>query len=180
MKIRQLIIGSFLTNCYVLIDGIEAAVIDPGGETKRIIDEADKNGAILEYVILTHYHLDHTLAALKIKEEKGTKILIHEADRDFLKFQADEYLTDNSEIKIGKTFLKIMHTPGHTKGSICLLGKGFIFTGDTIFKEGRGRTDLSGGSQAELEGSLKKLKIILKPGMKVYPGHGEIFNYGQE
>ena len=77
MKIRQLVVGPFLTNCYILIDGIEAAVIDPGGETKKIIDEVDKNGALLKYVILTHYHLDHTLSALEIREKKAAKILIH-------------------------------------------------------------------------------------------------------
>ncbi len=180
MKIKHFIVGPFLTNCYVLIDGIDAAIIDPGGETNEIIGEIDKNGAILKYIILTHYHLDHSLYALKIKEKKVAKILIHEAEKDFLKFEPDEFLTEEGEIKIGKTYLKVIHTPGHTKGSICLLGKGFIFTGDTIFKDGFGRTDLPGGSQADLEKSLRKLKMILKTGMKVYPGHGDIFKYEKE
>jgi len=177
MKIRHLVVGPFLTNCYVLIDGIEAAVIDPGGETKKIIDEIDRHGALLKYIILTHYHLDHTLSALKIKEEKVAKILIHETEKDFLKFEPDEFLTDGSEIKIGKTYLRVIHTPGHTKGSISLLGNGFIFTGDTIFKDGFGRTDLLGGSPADLELSLSKLKKIFKTGMKIYPGHGDVFKY---
>jgi len=177
MKIRQLIVGPFLTNCYVLIDGIEAAVIDPGGETKRIIDEADKNGAIIKYIILTHFHLDHTLSALEIKEKKVAKILIHEAEKKFLKFTPDEFLAEKSEIKIGKTYLEVIHTPGHTKGSICLIGDGFIFTGDTLFQDGYGRTDLPGGSPADLEKSLQKLKLIMKTGMKIYPGHGDAFTY---
>jgi glyoxylase-like metal-dependent hydrolase (beta-lactamase superfamily II) len=180
MKIRRLIVGPFLTNCYVLIDGIEAAVIDPGGEAKKIIDEVDRHGALLKYIILTHYHLDHSLSALKIKEEKPAKILIHEAEKDFLKFTPDEFLTGESEIKIGETYFKVIHTPGHTKGSICLLGNGLIFTGDTIFKDGYGRTDLLGGSAVDLEKSLGKLKLILKPGMEVYPGHGDSFKYQSE
>jgi glyoxylase-like metal-dependent hydrolase (beta-lactamase superfamily II) len=170
-------VGPFLTNCYVLIDGIEAAVIDPGGEMKKIINEVDGHGALLKYIILTHYHLDHSLCALKIKEEKVAKILIHKAEKDFLKFTPDEFLTDGNEIKIGKTYLKVIHTPGHTKGSISLLGNGFIFTGDTLFKDGFGRTDLPGGSPADLELSLSKLKKIFKTGMKIYPGHGDVFQY---
>lgn len=178
MKIRHLVVSTFLTNCYVLIDGIEAAVIDPGGETQKIIQELDKNGAILRYIILTHFHLDHTLSALKIREEKMASILIHEGEKKFLKFEPDEFLIDKSKIKIGKTYLEVIHTPGHTKGSICLLGDGLIFTGDTIFKDGFGRTDLPGGSMADLEKSLRKLKLVLKTGMEVYPGHGEVFKYG--
>jgi len=178
MKIRHLVVSTFLTNCYILIDGIEAAVIDPGGETQKIIQEVDKNGAILKYIILTHFHLDHTLSALKIREEKMASILIHEGEKKFLKFEPDEFLTDKSKIKIGKTYLEVIHTPGHTKGSICLLGDGLIFTGDTIFKDGFGRTDLPGGSMADLEKSLRKLKLVLKTGMAVYPGHGEVFKYG--
>jgi glyoxylase-like metal-dependent hydrolase (beta-lactamase superfamily II) len=178
MKIRQLVVSTFLTNCYILIDGIEAVVIDPGGETQKIIQEVDKSGAILKHIILTHFHLDHTLSALKIKEEKVANILIHEGEKKFLKFEPDEFLIDKSKIKIGKTYLEVIHTPGHTKGSICLLGEGFIFTGDTIFKEGFGRTDLPGGSAADLEASLRKLKLVLKTGMDVYPGHGEVFKYG--
>jgi glyoxylase-like metal-dependent hydrolase (beta-lactamase superfamily II) len=178
MKIRRIVVSTFLTNCYILIDGIEAAVIDPGGETKKIIEEVDKNGAILKYIILTHFHLDHTLSAEKIREEKGAEILIHEAEKNFLKFEPDEFLTEKSGIKIGKTYLEVIHTPGHTKGSICLLGNGFIFTGDTIFRDGFGRTDLPGGSPADLELSLSKLKKMFKTGMKIYPGHGDVFTYG--
>ncbi len=180
MKIRQLVVSPFLTNCYILIDEIEAAVIDPGGETNKIIEEVDKNGAILKYIILTHYHLDHSLSALELKEKKMAKILIHEAEEPFLKFTPDEFLTKEEKIKIGKTYLEIIHTPGHTKGSISLLGDGLIFTGDTLFKDGVGRTDLPGGSPADLELSLLKLKKIFKTGMKIYPGHGDAFIYGKE
>ena len=94
-----------------------------------------------------------------------------------MKFTPDELLTEESEIKIGKTYLEVVHTPGHTKGSISLLGKGFIFTGDTIFKDGFGRTDLPGGSPADLELSIVRLKKLFKTGMKICPGHGDSFKY---
>jgi glyoxylase-like metal-dependent hydrolase (beta-lactamase superfamily II) len=174
LEIKNFIVGPFLTNCYLLISNGEAAVIDPGGGAKLILKEIEKNKAKLKFIILTHGHWDHTLSALKIKKETGAKILLHEAEKEFVKFKVDQFLKED-EIKIGSSLLKVIPTPGHTKGSICLLGQGFIFTGDTIFKDGYGRTDLEGGSKEDLENSLKKLEKILRPGMKVYPGHGEIF-----
>ncbi len=87
----------------------------------------------------------------------------------------DRFLKDEEEIRIGENILKVIHTPGHTPGSICLLGRDFIFTGDTIFREGYGRTDLKGGSEEKFVDSLNRLKAIIKPGMMVYPGHGEPF-----
>jgi len=86
-------------------------------------------------------------------------------------------LKDSDEVKIGESVLKVIQTPGHAKDCICLLGAGFIFTGDTLFENGHGRTDLPGGSQKEMEESLEKLSKIIKPGSTVYPGHGEIFKY---
>jgi glyoxylase-like metal-dependent hydrolase (beta-lactamase superfamily II) len=188
MEIKHLIVGPLLTNCYLLISKGEAAVIDPGGGAKAILKEIEESKAKLKYIILTHGHWDHTLSVLKIREKTGAKILIHEAEKEFVKFAAigeprpegrevDEFLKEDSEIKIGDLVLKVIHTPGHTKGSICLTGENEIFTGDTIFKDGYGRTDLKGGSQKDLENSLEKLKKFLKPGMKVYPGHGETFEY---
>jgi glyoxylase-like metal-dependent hydrolase (beta-lactamase superfamily II) len=174
-EIKHLIVGPLLTNCYLLFSKKEAAVIDPGGGTKTILKEIEESGAKLKFIILTHGHWDHTLSILKIKEKTGARILLHEAEKEFVKFKTDQFLKDGEEIKIGNIVLKVIHTPGHTKGSICLLGNSFIFTGDTIFKDGYGRTDLVGGSQKDLENSLKKLSKILKPGMKIYPGHGDIF-----
>ena len=172
-EIKHLIVGPLLTNCYILISESEALVIDPGGGLKRILKEIGE--AKLKYIVLTHCHWDHFLAAPKLKKVTSAKILIHEDEKDFIKFEVDQFLKEGEEIKFGGDSLKIIHTPGHTKGSICLLGDNFIFTGDTIFEDGYGRTDLPGGSQKDLENSLKKLKQILKPGIKIYPGHGHIF-----
>jgi len=188
-EIKHLIVGPLLTNCYILISKGESLVIDPGADLKQILEELTKNQAKLKYIVLTHCHWDHLLAAPKLKKDynppttlppegrapTGAKILVHKGEKDFMKFNVDQFLKDEDEIKVGEISLKIVHTPGHTKGSICLLGDGFIFTGDTLFEDAHGRTDLSGGSQKEMENSLEKLKKILKPGMKIFPGHGEVF-----
>lgn len=175
MKIKHFILGYFATNSYLLFSKREVGIIDPGGEAEKIVQEIKSKKSKAKYIINTHWHIDHILANLKIKKETGAKILIHEAERDFIKFKPDKFLKDGEKIEIGDVILKVVHTPGHTKGSICLLGENIIFTGDTLFKDGYGRTDLPGGSQKELESSLEKLSKLLKPGMKVYPGHGEIF-----
>jgi hydroxyacylglutathione hydrolase len=101
--------------------------------------------------------------------------LIHEKERDFINFEVDKFLKEGDEIKIGEDILKVLHTPGHTPGGISLLGDGFILTGDTLFKDGYGRTDLEGGSEKDLTDSLDRLSNLLKPGMMIYPGHGEPF-----
>jgi glyoxylase-like metal-dependent hydrolase (beta-lactamase superfamily II) len=173
MEIKQLVVGPLLTNCYILISNKEAVVIDPGAGLKKILKEIE--GKKLKYIILTHYHWDHILGAIKLKEKTGAKILIHKGEKNFIKFQPDQFLDGGEEIKIGNEYLKIIHTPGHTKGSISILGKDFIFTGDTIFEDGFGRTDLPGGSKKDLKESLEKLEKVIKKGMKIYPGHGPTF-----
>jgi len=178
MEIKLLVVGPLLTNCYLLISKGELSVIDPGGDKEEILQEVKRTKAKIKYIINTHGHPDHVLANQEIKKETGAEILIHEEEREFIIFKADRFLKDGDEIKIADSVLEVLHTPGHTKGSICLLDQDFIFTGDTLFKDGYGRTDLPGGSQEELEKSLEKLKKILRPGITVYPGHGEIFKIG--
>jgi len=161
VKIKLLVVGPLLTNCYLVISAGELLIIDPGGEGGKILKEIEVTGAKLKYIINTHNHPDHISANEKIRQVTGAEILID--------------LKNGDEIRIGNSVLKVIQTPGHTKDSICLLGKGFIFTGDTLFKDGKGRTDLPGGSEKDLEKSLEKLKKIIKPETIVYPGHGEIF-----
>jgi len=175
MEIKQLIVGELDTNCYLLISEGELAVIDPGGDSDKILEEIQKSKAKTKYIINTHCHPDHISGNEKIKKETAAEVLIHEKEKDFIAFQADRFLKEGDKIKIGDIVLKVLNTPGHTRGSICLLGDNFIFTGDTLFKEGYGRTDLPGGSQREMEDSLRKLSEILKPGMIIYPGHGQAF-----
>lgn len=175
MKVKRLIVGPLATNCYLLISKDELAIVDPGGGANKILEEIKKMGVKVKYIINTHYHFDHTLANNKIKERTGAKILIHQAEKNFINFKADKFLKEGDKIRVEDSTLKVIHTPGHTKGGVSLLGKDFIITGDTLFKDGHGRTDLPGGSQEDIEKSLDKLSNLLKPGTKVYPGHGEIF-----
>jgi glyoxylase-like metal-dependent hydrolase (beta-lactamase superfamily II) len=179
MEIKPLAVGPLLTNCYLVVSEKELLIIDPGGDGKEILREAEKIKAKVKYIINTHGHPDHIFANEEIRKETGAKILIHEAEEDFISFKPDSLLKDGDEIKIGKSVLKVLHTPGHTRGGICLLAGDSIFTGDTLFKDGYGRTDLPGGSEEQLEKSLEKLEKILKPEMTVYPGHGEIFKISQ-
>jgi glyoxylase-like metal-dependent hydrolase (beta-lactamase superfamily II) len=207
MEIKRFIIGFWQTNCYLLISGNEMVVIDPGPGIKNLLKEIKKSKAKLKYIINTHYHLDHTFSNKILKKETGAEILIHEGEKKFIKFmrvKPNRFLKDGDEIKIGDVILKVIHTPGHTKGSICLLGDGFtphqqkvsdisdvktstmlwvsstggagfIFTGDTLFKDALPVTHFPGGSEKDLKNSFEKLKKILKPGVIVYPGHNQIF-----
>jgi len=175
MEIKRFIVGMFLTNCYLLISDREVAIIDPGGGSKEILKEIQNLKVNLKYIILTHSHLDHIFSVLAIKQKTKAKILIHKDEKEFIKFKVDKFLKEGDRIKIGDDLLEVLHTPGHTKGSICLLGTNFIFTGDTIFKDGYGRTDLTGGSPKNLKESLQKLSKFFKKGIIVYPGHGDIF-----
>lgn len=177
MEIKKLVVGPLLTNCYILSSNKKAILIDPGGDFKEILKSLKEKELL--FIILTHSHFDHTFLAKKIKEEKGGEILIHKKEKEFLEFEADRYLEDGENIKLGKENLKIIHTPGHSPGSICILGKNFILSGDTLFLDGVGRTDLPGGSEKDLKESLEKLKKIIKPEMKIYPGHGPEF-FGRE
>lgn len=175
MEIKRLIVGPLQTNCYLVKSGSDIAIIDPGGDTNHILDEVKKLNGKLIYIINTHFHIDHVLGNQAIKRETGVKVLIHEKEKKYLDFSADRWLKDDEEITIGQEKLKVVATPGHTEGSISLLGNDYIFTGDTIFADGFGRTDLDGGSQTAMIESLQKLADIIYRGMKVYPGHGEIY-----
>jgi hydroxyacylglutathione hydrolase len=174
MEITHIKVGALETGCYILKTGKEALIIDPGGDSQKILENIDGQKAT---IINTHYHYDHTLANKELREKLNAKILIHEKENDFIDFKADKFLKEGYEIKMGDTKLKVFHTPGHTQGSICLLGKGFAFTGDTLFKDGYGRTDLPGGQPEKIFESLKKLDGILKEGDTIYPGHGEPFTW---
>lgn len=162
MRIKRLIVGAIETNCYLLISGSEMAIVDPGGDPDMILDEIKKTGLVPKYIINTHSHFDHVLANEEIKRKTGAEILV---------------LKEDDKARIGEEILKVISTPGHSQDSICLLGEDFVLTGDTLFKDGYGRTDLAGGSEKEIQESLERLAKILKPGTKIYPGHGEIFDY---
>jgi glyoxylase-like metal-dependent hydrolase (beta-lactamase superfamily II) len=175
MEVKRLVIGDFNTNCYFLVLDKEIAIIDAGGQADKILQALKGMKTKVKYIISTHYHFDHVIANERIKRETGAKILIHEDEKKFIGFEPDRFLKDGDEINLNGESLKVIHTPGHTRGSICLHIKNIIFSGDTLFRHGYGRADLPGGSMEQLRDSLDRLSDLLKPGMTIYPGHGEPF-----
>jgi len=175
MRIKRIIVGEFEANCYLVESAGELIIIDPGNEAEKIMAEIIHFKASPRSVILTHHHIDHIGAVQDIAGRLKIPIFIHKKERKYIDFPEINYLEEGDEVRVGNEILRVINTPGHTSGSLCLLGEKVIFTGDTLFKEGYGRTDFSGGSPANMDKSLERLKKLIKPGMAVFPGHGESF-----
>lgn len=191
-------IGSMLANCYIIADEEtkEAAIIDPSAEGEEILKVVNDNNLKVKYIINTHGHMDHIGANAEIKEATGSKILIHEDDRNLLTSpvknlaifygrgtkspSADRLLKDGEIISLGNLKIKVIHTPGHTRGSISLLVNNTLFTGDTLLRNSVGRADLPGASSRMLIQSIRERLLSLEDGIKIYPGHEEETTIGQE
>lgn len=191
-------VGAMLANCYIIADEEtkEAAIIDPSAEEEEILKVVKDNNLKVKYIINTHGHMDHIGANAKIKEATGAKILIHHDDRNLLTSPAknlaifwgrmtksppaDRLLKDGEIIPLGNLKIKVIHTPGHTRGSICLLVDDRLFTGDTLMRNTIGRTDLPGASSKMLVQSIKERILPLGAGIEVYPGHEGETTIGQE
>ncbi|PJE67864.1 hypothetical protein COU95_00010 [Candidatus Shapirobacteria bacterium CG10_big_fil_rev_8_21_14_0_10_40_9] len=183
MEIEKVVVGPLATNCYIVSEKNEAIVIDPGGEPEKIFSVLPTTN--LTHIILTHAHPDHlgALSALKNEFPKA-KFLIHKGELPILKslhlkVKPDGFLneskleTGNKQSLLLRNWnLEILHTPGHSPGGICFKVGDFLFTGDTLFAEGVGRTDYPFSSQKDLIKSLKKLGKLPKD-LKIYPGHGQ-------
>ena len=176
LDIENLVTGEYEANCYLVSSDGEFAVIDPGENAEIILERLGELGINPKYVINTHHHFDHAFANEEVRDKTGAEILVHEGENGYIDFEPDRFLSEGDIIQIGKDFLRVLHTPGHTKGSVCLVGEGMIFTGDTLLKDAFGRTDIPGGDEEELAHSLQKVVRVLEPGMTVYPGHGEEFD----
>ncbi len=178
MEIQSIKVGSLSTNCYFLTSENEIVIIDPGEDSEKVIEKIKEKKRKVKYIILTHYHPDHTQEAQKIKDFFDSEIIAHREDVGFLNFSGigvDKLVEDKEKINFGNSSLEVIHTPGHTEGSICLAGNGFIITGDTLFEDGWGRTDLPGGSSYKMKKSLEKIKNFVNQKTKIYPGHGNSF-----
>ena len=177
MLVKTIKVGNLQTNCYIVIDekSREAVVIDPGDEPSKILP-AIKDLKV-RYLILTHGHPDHFGAIDKLKKETKASILMNA--KDSWAFKPDQDLKEGDEIRFGDLVLKVLCTPGHSQGSVCLYTRGFLFSGDTLFPEGCGRTDLPGGSMEEMENSLRKLSA-LPDETQVLPGHDESTTIAKE
>ncbi len=176
-------VGMLSTNCYVAScpDTKEAIVIDPGlefsSETQPIYDYIDEAKLEIKYIVNTHGHEDHVKGNTIFQEKYKVPICIHSLDAHFIESTENAkfptiVLNEGSFLQCGGEVLKIIHTPGHTQGSICLVGERLVFTGDTLFAGGIGRTDFPGGSMNDMLLSLQKL-TNLPDYLLVYPGHGE-------
>ena len=186
MLVKMFTVGMLGTNCYVVgdKDSGEAAVIDPGfdseSEAQHVLDEIERNGLQIKYIINTHGHPDHNGGNQILKNHSHAPILIHEADASMLSGPpADRRLSEGDLIEIGNVKLRVIHTPGHSPGSIALLAEDYVFSGDTLFAGSIGRYDLPGASLNELVNSLKKL-LTLPDHVEVCPGHGPVTTIGQE
>lgn len=191
MIVKKLEVGPLGTNCYIVgcPETLKGVVIDPGGNAKLLIKTIKELKLKIKYIINTHGHWDHIGANGELKEATGALLVIHEEDAScltdpknslvgyFTKGQggvkADELLQEGDVIKFGKeSELRVIHTPGHSLGGICLDEGEHLFTGDTLFAGSIGRTDLPGGSYQELMDSVRN-KIFTLPGdRKIWPGHG--------
>lgn len=182
MEVKVLQVGPIGTNCYILEDekARAAAIIDPGDEAGRILQVIEDDGVDVKYILLTHGHYDHTTAVPQLhKALPQAEIYIHRADANGAGSQLFplagqipglKFYDEGDNLALGDMTIQVLHTPGHSKGSVTLKVGDVLFCGDTLFAGSCGRTDLAGGSYAEIMASLKKLGQL--PGdYHVCPGH---------
>lgn len=173
--------GKLRANCCILEDGERNAVVaDPGGDFRILAGFLDDRELTVRAILLTHGHDDHTGALRELKEYTGAPVYIHEADAYRLGIPADVLLKDGDEISAGTMHFRVIHVPGHTEGSVLYLTDGLMLSGDTLFSGGIGRTDLPGGSSAEMEKTLEKIRNMELPGVTVVPGHGQFTTLERE
>ena len=180
MKIYTLPLGQLETNCYLVTDEDgNAAVIDPAAAPERILQTAREHGLNLQTILLTHGHFDHVGGIKGLVQTLRCPVWMHESELTLPEYLTDGklYYTDGYDegdtVTVGKLTFTVLHTPGHTPGSVCLRCGNALFSGDTLFAGSYGRTDFSGGSGSEMCKSLHRLAGI-SDDLNVYPGHGEM------
>lgn len=195
MIVKCLVVGTLETNCYLVSCEAtnRALVIDPGGDVNSILEEVRRTRLDIVKIINTHGHLDHSLGNGELIAATGAKLLIHRLDVPLLAKgtslfgqemppgpEPDVLLQEGDMVEVEQVRLSVLHTPGHSPGSICLLGEGVVFSGDTLFCGGMGRTDFPGGSYQALLRSIKEKLLGLPRDTLVYPGHGPCTTIGRE
>jgi len=191
MFVEAFTVGYLSTNCYVVNSQLtkEAVIIDPGlddrSESLQILEYVDLERIKVKFIVNTHGHPDHVHGNALLQEKYNVPVCVHRLDAAYVKVKekstlpASVLLEDGFLVKFGDDSLRVMHTPGHTPGSICLLGEKLVFTGDTLFAGSIGRTDFPGGSYQQIQSSLQKL-ARLPDYFLVYPGHGPTSMIGEE
>ena len=198
MIIEKLELGSYASNCYLVWDesSKEGIIIDPGAEADRILQRVEDLGLEVEFIVLTHAHIDHVGALKEVKEATDAEVAIHADDAESLQKGnprgevfglslqppplPDRLLKDGDSIDVGDMHFLVLHTPGHTPGGICLLRERAVFTGDTLFNSSIGRFDMPGGSYSALMNGIYTKLMVLPDDTVVYPGHGPETAIGTE
>lgn len=190
MKIERLVTGELQSNCYIVWDenSLESIIIDPGAESEKIGRLIEDKRLTVKYIVCTHGHFDHIGAVSEVKKKTGAKVVINKKDIEIYMHagefaaswgfnikQPDEpdlLVDDGAELLAGNLHFRVLTTPGHSPGGICLHIQGVLFTGDTIFAGSVGRSDLYGGDIEDLKKSFVRL-ISLPPDTEIMPGHGD-------
>lgn len=198
MILETIVVGALATNCYIVgcEETKEAMVIDPGDEPDRILRLVEKLGLRVTVVLNTHGHADHMGAAEPLRQKTGASLMIHREDAPLLDSPsmnlslwggvslkippADRLLDEGDEVRVGNLSFRVLHSPGHTPGGICLVGYDKVFCGDTVFRGSVGRTDFPGGSYRQLITSIKEKILALADDTEVFPGHGPSTTVGEE
>ena len=178
MEIKAFVVGVLETNCYLVYseDRKVGFLIDPGSFNRIIPDTIKKNGIRIKNIINTHGHPDHTGG----NDKFGYPVLIHEADKNFLISLPDRFLKDGDIIEDGDIRFEVIHTPGHTSGSISLKMGNRVFTGDTLFREGVGRTDFPYSDEGSLLRSIRDRLMVFGDNVEILAGHGPASTIGHE
>ncbi len=200
MILKTLVVGPFGTNCYVVgaKDGGPGLVIDPGADARQILAAVNDSRLKISLIVITHAHIDHIGALSQVKEATGADFAVHEAEAKggmgmFSRMlssitggslgpppKPERLLKDGDSIDIGDLKFKVLYTPGHSPGGISLYGNGVLFSGDTLFNYGIGRTDFPGSSYEQIIDSINNKLMILPDETLVYPGHGPATTIGEE
>lgn len=198
MLFHRLILGTMTTNCYVMAneETKSAILFDAPDDAERILSYINKKDLKLRYVFLTHAHFDHIYALNDVLNETGAKLALHEDETKYLSdkslnladianvvipsIKEDITFKDGDEFDFEGTLIKVIHTPGHTEGSVCYLFDDILISGDTLFKQSIGRSDFPLGSYEQEIKSIKEKLMALDDDISVYPGHGFSTSIGKE
>lgn len=200
MIVKMLVVGPFATNCYVVgsSSSKKGMIIDPGAEAEIILRTVQQMGLSISLIVITHAHIDHVGAIRAVQARTNAQFAIHEAEKGFVFSapmrmltsvgltpvksppQPDRLLKDGDRIDIGDLHFEVLYTPGHSSGGISLSGHGVVFSGDTLFNFGIGRTDFPGCSHERLMKSIREKLMVLPDETIVYPGHGPATTIGDE
>lgn len=180
LQVHALTLGAYQVNCYIIHDKKSASccVIDPGYEADTILDKLSDLGLTLEAILLTHGHFDHVGAVRELAADTGCQVYLCAEDLSMPSqltagqlYYTNTY-AEGTQLHLAGLDISVLHAPGHTPGSVCLLTEGTLFSGDTLFSGSCGRTDLPGGNWEQMRASLKRLSGI-EASLWVLPGHGE-------